>query len=63
MTNPELATPAEVAESLHTTTDTLAQMRYLGTGPKFIKCGRKVLYRWSDVQEWLDINTRVRTDG
>lgn len=59
---PALAVPAEVAEYLHTTTAALAQDRYKGTGPKFIKRGRRVLYRWSDVLEWLDRNTIERTD-
>jgi predicted DNA-binding transcriptional regulator AlpA len=59
---PELGTPTQVAEYLHTTVDSLAQKRYLGTGPKFIKVGHKVLYRWSDVLEWLQQNTRQRTD-
>lgn len=58
-----LASISEIADALHTTTARLAQMRYRGTGPKFVKCGRRVLYRWSDVQDWLDSNTRVRTDG
>jgi hypothetical protein len=58
---PSLATPAEVAEYLHTTA-ALAQDRYKGTGPKFIKCGSRVLYRWRDVLEWLDRNTFQRTD-
>jgi hypothetical protein len=55
---PPLATP-EVAEYLRTTT---AQDRYKGTGPKFIKRGSRVLYRWSDVLDWLDRNTFQRTD-
>jgi hypothetical protein len=59
---PPLATPVEVAEYLRTTTAALAQDRYKGTGPKFIKRGRRVLYRWSDVLEWLDRNTIKRTD-
>jgi hypothetical protein len=59
---PPLATPIEVAEYLHTTTAALAQDRYKGTGPKFIKRGSRVLYRWSDVLEWLDCNTIQRTD-
>src|SRR6185295_18877721 len=46
---PPLATPAEVAEYLRTTTAALAQDRYKGTAPRFIKRGRRVLYRWSDV--------------
>jgi hypothetical protein len=59
---PPLAKPAEVAEYLHTTTASLAQDRYRGTGPNFIKRGSRVLYRWSDVLEWLDRNTFQRTD-
>jgi len=59
---PPLATPAEVAQYLHTTTVALAQDRYRGTGPKFIKRGSRVLYRWSDVLEWLERNTFQRTD-
>jgi hypothetical protein len=41
---PALATHAEVAEYLHTTTASLAQNRYKGTGPKYIKRGRRVLH-------------------
>lgn len=59
---PDTATPPQVAESLHITTQSLAQMRYRGTGPKFIKAGpRKVLYRWSDVNAWLDANVHDQT--
>jgi hypothetical protein len=59
---PDLGTPGEVAGYLHSTVANLAQLRYLGRGPKFIKVGRKVLYRWSDVADWLDRNTIQRTD-
>ncbi|MGD9620627.1 MAG: helix-turn-helix transcriptional regulator [Mycolicibacterium sp.] len=52
-----LGTPGEVAEYLRCSVPTLAQLRYMGTGPKFIKVGRKVLYRWSGVTDWLDRNT------
>lgn len=58
---PALATPGEVAEYLHTTTASLAQDRYKGTGPRFIKRGNRVLYRWSDVLDWMDCNTFQRT--
>jgi hypothetical protein len=43
---PRLATPAQVAKYLYTTEAALAQMRYMGNGPKFIKNGRRVLYPW-----------------
>lgn len=40
----------------------LAQLRYRGKGPKFVKLGQKVFYRWEDVYEWVDANLRTRTD-
>jgi hypothetical protein len=57
-----IALPAQVAEVLDTSPAGLAQMRYRGTGPKFIKRGRRVLYRWDDVRDYLDANTIQRTD-
>jgi hypothetical protein len=57
----ELGTPPEVAKVLHCTESGLAQMRYKGTGPKFIKVGHKVLYRWTDVRAYLDANTTTQT--
>jgi hypothetical protein len=58
----DTATPAQVAPVLDTTLAGLAQMRYRGTGPRFIKAGKKVLYRWSDIRAYLDANTCQRTD-
>jgi hypothetical protein len=46
---PDTATSREVAVALKTTEQGMAQRRYRGEGPPFIKVGRKVLYRWSDV--------------
>jgi hypothetical protein len=57
----DIARPQQVARALDTTLAGLAQMRYRGTGPKFVKRGRRVLYRWSDVCEYLDANTIQRT--
>lgn len=58
-----MATPEEVAEALHTTTASLAQMRYRGEGPKFIRVGRRrILYRWRDIDEWLTDSTCSRSD-
>lgn len=50
-----------LAEYLDTTPGTLAQWRFLGKGPKFIKVGRNVRYRASDVDAWLDQQTREQT--
>lgn len=40
----------------------LAQLRYRGKGPKFVKLGQKVFYRWEDVYEWVDTHVQTRTD-
>jgi hypothetical protein len=58
----DTALPAQVAAALFTSEAGLAQMRYRGTGPRFVKRGRRVLYRWSDVRRYLDANTCQRTD-
>jgi len=59
---PNLATPAEVAEALHTTPASLAQMRYRGEGPKWVRAGRRrVLYRWADVEQWITESVRIST--
>jgi hypothetical protein len=58
----DIGLPKQVAEVLYTSEDGLTQMRYRGTGPKFIKVGKKVLYRWSDVRAYLDANTVQRAD-
>lgn len=57
----DIATPKEVAEALNMSLAALAQSRYRGTGPKFIKRGSRVLYRWSDVRAYLDGRTYERT--
>lgn len=59
---PILMTPAELARFLRTTTNSLAQERYLGRGVPFIKNGRRVLYARSDVVAYLERNTVQRTD-
>ena len=43
----------EVAETLRLSDRTLERMRLDGTGPKFMKAGRRVLYRTSDLEAWL----------
>jgi len=62
MSDSQLATAEEVAEFLRTTPASLAQDRYRGRGPKFVKHGRRVLYRWSDVHAFVEANTMQRTD-
>lgn len=53
-----LAKPAEVADYLGTTPAHLANLRYLGKGPAWVKLGRSVRYRWADVDAFVDANVQ-----
>ncbi|NKZ77517.1 DNA-binding protein [Rhodococcus hoagii] len=57
-----LAVPQEVAAYLRTTPARLAQLRYMGSGPRFVRDGRRVLYRWVDIHAWVDGQVHDRTD-
>lgn len=57
----DLMTPAALAAKLEKSLAALAQWRYLGKGPQFIKLGRSIRYRASDVEAWLDQQTMQRT--
>ena len=53
MTNSsELWTPAETADYLKTSTNTLQNWRCLKQGPTFVKLGKMVRYRADVVQAW-----------
>jgi predicted DNA-binding transcriptional regulator AlpA len=57
-----LATDAEFCEFVGITKAAAAQLRYMGRGPKFVKItGRQVRYRWSDIHQWVEEQTRMRT--
>lgn len=58
----DLMTDKELAIELDTTTQSLADHRYRGTGPAFVKFGRKVRYRRQDVEAYLAANVYERTD-
>jgi hypothetical protein len=60
---PPLLTPAELADLMRTTTNSLAQDRYLGRGVPFIKNGKRVLYARTAVLDYLQCNTALRTDN
>jgi hypothetical protein len=40
---------------------TLAKLRLTGTGPVYRLVGRRVIYRWADVENWLDGCARQST--
>ena len=52
-----LERPSELAARIGKPERTLAQWRYLGTGPAYIKIGKHVRYRRSDVDAWLERQT------
>lgn len=46
--------PSEVAAEFPFSEVHLSQLRHHGTGPVFFRRGRTVLYRRSDVENWLE---------
>ena len=50
-------TQTEAADLLRLSPRTLERYRVAGTGPKFVKAGRRVLYRRSDLEDWALANT------
>ena len=50
----QLLTTAQVAEIVHAPEDTIRYWRSRGTGPRYARVGKRVLYRAADVERWLD---------
>ncbi|TQN40825.1 excisionase family DNA binding protein [Blastococcus colisei] len=51
---PELLTITEAAELLRAPVATLRYWRHRGTGPRSFRLGRRVLYRYDDLQAWVE---------
>jgi excisionase family DNA binding protein len=49
-----LLSPSEVSRYLGVPLGTLANWRYQGRGPAFLRVGRHVRYRSEDVATWVD---------
>ena len=54
----DLLSTQQVAELLGLPAARVRNWRYTHQGPPYTKTGREVRYRFEDVQEWLDRNTR-----
>lgn len=54
-----LLTPRQLADRTGVPESTLAQWRYLGRGPAYIKAGQHVRYRPADVLAWEEANRHV----
>lgn len=53
--------PSDAAERLGLTVGTLANLRYRGGGPAYIRVGNRIRYRLSDLATWLDARVRKST--
>ena len=51
---PDLLTISEAAEVLRAPVATLRYWRHIGTGPHSFRLGRRVLYRRSDLDAWVE---------
>lgn len=51
-----LMTQEELATMIEVTPDTLREWRRLKQGPDFVKTGKGVMYRHSDVLDWVKRN-------
>ncbi|WP_201408326.1 helix-turn-helix transcriptional regulator [Mycobacterium paraintracellulare] len=60
---PDLIPASQMKTVVPGTTDqTWAAMRHKGTGPRYVKLGRKVYYRRGDLQAWIEANVFTRPD-
>ncbi len=58
----ELLTPQQAGDILGMSRGSLAQMRYLGTGPVYVKLSAKaVRYRAADLEAWITGHLRTGT--
>ena len=57
----QLIDAQEAARRLGLSPSWLAKARMTGAGPAFVKCGRRVLYKPSDLWTWLEAHRRRST--
>ena len=61
MTDTVFLTQPETAKLLRLSERTLERFRVSGFGPRFVKVGRRVLYRPADIETWTDQRTFSNT--
>lgn len=54
-------TVGDAARFLGLSSSTLAKLRLRGDGPAYCKLGRRVVYRRSDLEDWLNRHRRRST--
>lgn len=60
---PRLLTQKDLAEYLSKSTSWCERARWEGNGPRFVRLGRHVRYRASDVLEWIEKSANATDDG
>ena len=63
VTLPPVFSPQVLSEYVGIPATTLAQWRWAGTGPAYVKVGRMVRYRREDVEAWLDSQRHETTEA
>jgi len=58
---PKLMTQRDLATYLAKSTAWCERARWAGQGPKFLKLGRNVRYRATDVLDWINDNVHTST--
>jgi predicted DNA-binding transcriptional regulator AlpA len=59
----DILTISETAHLVRAPVATLRYWRHLGNGPRSFRIGRRVVYRRTDVNEWIDAQLeRTRSD-
>ena len=54
MSSDKYLKPSEAAELLRSSKSTLAKLRLSGAGPTFVRIGKAIRYRQSDLHRWMD---------
>jgi excisionase family DNA binding protein len=54
--------PREAAEYLRSSTSTLAKARMYKRGPNFVRIGRAVRYRQSDLDAWMSASVALQAE-
>jgi hypothetical protein len=63
MNNPQYLTVPELASRLRMSPGTLANWRFKGEGPNFLKIGKKILYPIAEVVAYEEQALRRSTSG
>ena len=58
-----LLSTRDAARTLKHSVRTLERWRVSGGGPRFVKAGRRVLYRECDLEAWLAAHVVANTSG